>query len=129
MKVLKIASLTVLISLSGCAGMDMYGNAGILGGIGAIAGSALIQSNPPLGAALGGGAGYYYGRFLDQREASANRQYYEMRAAEGRTDCVATYSGTVDPMGNPTARTSPYSCTFRNSTPGNHNVPPRATPQ
>jgi hypothetical protein len=106
-----------------------YNNAAILGGAGAVIGSSVTRNNPAAGAVVGGVGGYYVGRMMDQREAAARGQYNEMRAAEGRTNCTATYSGTIDPAGNPTARTSPYNCTFSNSAPGNHNMPPRATPQ
>jgi hypothetical protein len=76
MKDLKVISLFAIISLSGCASMDGYSNASILGGVGAILGSAMTQHNPAVGMALGGGAGYYFGRSMDQRQA-----------AVGVTDC------------------------------------------
>lgn len=63
--------------LSGCATMDGYGpNASILGGAGAVLGSAITQSNPAVGAVLGGVGGYYIGSGIDER-----------RAAEGSTHC------------------------------------------
>jgi hypothetical protein len=76
MKALKVISLSVIVALSGCASMDGYNNAAILGGVGAILGSSMTQRNPAVGAALGGGAGYYFGRSMDQRQA-----------AVGVTDC------------------------------------------
>jgi hypothetical protein len=90
MKALKVISLFAIISLSGCASMDGYSNASILGGMGAILGSALTQNNPAIGMALGGGAGYYYGRSMDQRQS-----------AIGTTDCgySANKTGT-DHNGN-----------------------------
>lgn len=55
-----------------------YGNAEILGGTGAVIGAAVVESNPLLGAAGLGVAGYYLGRSMDRKEA-----------AVGHTDCKA----------------------------------------
>lgn len=116
MKVLKTGlSMSVLALCVGCAGIP---NSEVLGGLGAVIGSSVTKSNPLLGAAIGGAAGYYGGSVIDQRQS-----------AVGRTDCVASYSGSVDPSGRPSAQASPYNCTFRNSSSGNHNLPPPATPQ
>lgn len=76
MKALKILLLSAAAALSGCASMDGYDNASILGGMGAVLGSALTQNNPAVGMALGGGAGYYFGRSMDRQQS-----------AIGTTDC------------------------------------------
>jgi hypothetical protein len=87
MKTLKNLIIAFLVvTLSGCAiyggkdrhGTSRYGNAEILGGTGAVIGAAVVESNPLLGAAGLGVAGYYLGRSMDRKEA-----------AVGHTDCKA----------------------------------------
>lgn len=136
-KLLSVALVALTVGMFGCASMDSSGRSSSVQGrevlfgmnaketgalVGGVAGAAVTQnaSGPVqalaiIGGALGGGL------FGDRFDESARRA--------GRTDCTWRYSGTVDPDGTPHQSSGYYDCRGGNSTVGNRNYPPRATPQ
>ncbi len=136
-----------LALLTGCAVVPEYSGSARSGGFsgqqvlpgmnarttgaigGAAVGSLLFSQHPVVGAIIGGIGGSIIGGPFDDR-ANQHYQYMQQQSeAMGRTNCTASYTGTVSPSGVPTANTSPYSCSFSNSVPGNYNTPPPARRQ
>ncbi|SRR3989339_237540 len=136
-KLLSVALVALMVGMSGCASMDTSGRSSSSQGrevlfgmnaketgalVGGVAGAAVTQnaSGPVQALAIIGGA-IGGGLFGDRFDESARRA--------GRTDCTWRYSGTVDPDGTPHQSSGHYDCKGGNSTVGNRNYPPRATPQ
>ena len=148
MKKLTLSLLVFITVLSGCATFDggydgggrqysrtynssQYArNNGVLGMSGSDTGAI---GGGLVGAVIGqkfGGIGQAVTTFGGMVLGSlVGKQYDTAAAARGYTNCNWRYSGSVDPSGQPHQQNGAYDCNGGNSTVGNHNYPPFATPQ
>lgn len=113
MKSFKLVLVLVFaLFVTGCAApmQGRYGqnNAGLLGGSGAVLGSALTKSNPVVGAVVGGLTGYYVGQEMDRQSAE-----------QGSTDCRATLRRTYNRDGSiASVQQNTEYCRSTSTTPG-----------